>query len=785
MKKRHLIAVFTLTGLVLGCATLLLRSKTYDKVIANTITDMDSVGVESGEELDKDNMIYDDFSSGLDTSRWVVSKKAWGNSGESNNSGVIPENVMYNSTDKTMVFRSLGDYYKDNDVNYDLHERYGYMHGSTNGNGAVYSKDGTRTGGCIKTRDLFGPGRFEAKFKVAPVEGVCSAFWTFNYGESGNAHYNEMDFELPTYLSSDTEDEKNDMYFNRIICTTYKTEPKYKSQRVTNPVYLNDNEWHTYCLDWYYSSNTKKVNWFIDGELIASCSGSTYISDNAGRVTIGAWIPGRSSFCGIPNFDKAYMELDYFKYTPFKNQTYEPTGNSLADYVTTYTTITETPKNDFYVQGEFNYGITSNFTTGGDVSANKSYNYGGGSSSYGVKLAGNGGSGVSHIQYRQPNIRGIDKLNLNLNYKGNGFIEAYADGNFFWDDYSLSGSSWQQFSKNIDIPSGTKVLAIIIYSSDNTDGMLLDNVHLNYVEGEEPTPTPSGVSHYSFFAKTNGQTSDSTNKERVITPDGDSTHPWLLNFGRYYIKNSDSNTVYIKPNSNVMSADSSSQYYPFKTCLLSNGFTTSDPVALFAMQFDIDDFADVEVALYSYSGTANRTVYLLYSLDSGTSWSLLNSKTCSSMSGDASIFRYNYRYVAPNPLKGKTLRLAVVGNLGGDENAYRIQSVFINNYNDFKARLDGPTCSLNSDEQTLLAHEYANLTDNELSLLASEQMTSVNMTYANGYNYLLNRWNEQSSGSRIMLLTKENAAIIAAILLAISLTGVSLYFFYRRKKFNQ
>ena len=58
---------------------------------------------------------------------WVISKKAWGNSGVSRNSGVVPENVYYNSTDKTVLFRALGDYYKDNDFNYASWHKYNYI----------------------------------------------------------------------------------------------------------------------------------------------------------------------------------------------------------------------------------------------------------------------------------------------------------------------------------------------------------------------------------------------------------------------------------------------------------------------------------------------------------------------------------------------------------------------------------------------------------------------------------------------------------------------------------
>ena len=787
MKKNLIIASGIIASLLLGTGLLLSQNqKAVEKVNATVgETDMDAIAVESGEQLDTENMIYDDFSSGLDTSRWVVSKKAWGNGTVSNNSGVIPENVFYNSTDKTMVFRALGDYYKDNDVNYDLHHTYGLADGSSTGGGRVYSKDGTRTGGCIKTREEFGPGRFEAKFKVAPVEGVCTAFWTFNYGESGTTNYNEMDFELPTYLSDATPETKNDLYFNRIICTTYKEEEQYKSQRVTNPVYLNDNQFHTYCLEWYYSNNTKKVKWFIDGSLICSWNNTDHISNNIGRVTIGAWIPGRSSFCGIPNFDKAYMELDYFKYTPFKNQTYVSFPKTLADYTTTYTTITETPKNDFAVQGKFNYGITDNFITSGDVSANKSYNYEGGNNSYGVKLAGAGNEGTSWLKVTQPNIRGISKLNLSMNYKGSGWIEGYADGDYFYCSDALNQSSWSNFNEDITIPNLAKQLIFVIYSQDSTNGLIFDNVSLQYPEQQsQPTPEPSGLSSYSFFTKTNGQTSNDTSDEKDLYPDGNPSHLWKVACGKYYMKNNDVNTIYVKPNANVMNAESSSYYYPFKTCLLNNGFSAGDKVALFAMQFDIDNFKDVELAMFSYSGVANRTMYILYSIDSGDSWSLLNSKACSSsdMPGDGVTFRYNYRYVAPGGLQGKTIRLAFVGSRGDSDDGYRVMSVFVNNYTDFKKNLDGDTCDLNEDGRAFLAHEYSNLTDAELTLLGNEMMNSYPQTYAAGYSYLLSYWSENGVSTRPLVITKKDTLVYIIPISAAFVACIGVFLAFKKKE---
>ena len=781
MKKSIIASGIILSSLLLGNSLFLLFNNHHQQVKATSETDMDNIPVESGEQLDTANMIYDDFSNGLNTNRWVVSKKAWGNSSVSYNSGVIPENVFYNSIDKTIIFRSLGDFYKDNDVNYDLHNRYGYAHDGSTGGGRVYSKDGTRTGGCIKTRDEFGPGRYEARFKAAPVEGICTAFWTFDYGSHGETDYNEMDFELPTYIS---DSNKDDLAFNRIICTTYYSEEKYKSQRVTNPVYLNDNEFHTYCLEWYYSNNVKKVKWFIDGSLLCECNDASKLSINVGRVTIGAWIPGRSSFCGIPSFDKAYMELDYFKYTPFKNQTNVVVPSTLADYSTSYTTVTKTLENDFVPQGSFNYGITDNFVTNKDVNASKSYNYGDNASSYGVKIAGENGTGVSYIQYTQPNIRGINKLKYSMNYKGYGSFEAYADDTLILNSGTLaSPNNWTDYETELIIPSGVKTLRIKVLSESNDVGFYVDNLSLTYPEPEEPVdPQPSGIASYSFYAKTNGQTSDSSSNEKEFYPDLNSSRLWKTPAGKYYIKNNDANTIYIKPTTTVMSSDSSSYYYSFKTCLLNNGFAFGSKAALFAMEFDVDDFTDIEVALYSYSGVSGRTIYVLYSNNQGTSWSLLTSKSCSSMTGDGVNFRYNYRFVAPNNLKGQTLRFAIAGNDGGSEDGYRIASIFINNYTNFKERLDGNTCDLNDDNQAFLAHEYANLTNSELYLLDSEMMQNYSQTYAAGYNYLLNVWSGHSIGARLVMPIKENIAIIAMSISIFLGLATFLFFFIRSKK---
>lgn len=792
MKKQTLI-ILPILGLLLGSFAFFGAQKEnkYTPVSAFA-TDMDNIAVEAGEELDTEHAVYDDFSSGLSTSMWAISKKAWGNGDVSYNSGVIPENVFYNSVDKTVVFRALGDYYKDNDVNYDLHHTYGYAHDSSTGNGRVYSKDGTRTGGCIKTKDVYGPGRFEARFKAAPVEGICNAFWTFNYGTSGNANYNEMDFEFPTYLSKEPKGAENDLYFNRIICTTYKTEGNYKSQRVTNSVYLNDNQYHTYCLEWYYSNNTKKVKWFIDGVQIASWDNATQISDNVGRVTLGVWIPGRSDFCGIPNFDKAYMELDYFKYTPFKNQTYVTTSDVLDNYTDTFGTITSTPKSEFVPQGDFKYGLPEFMNATGDVAASKSYDYAGSNNSYGIKISGENGEGVSTLEYTNPNVRGIEKLELSFKYKGYGSARAYADTTSILATGTLaSRNEWTEFKQVLDIPAGMKTITIDLDSESNDFGFFVDDVSLAYPEEEQQPIETNNSSDYSFYTQNNGQTSENSNAEREIAPDLNNEHLWRFSYCKYYTKNS-IKSISMKPSNAVMNSSSGDYYYPFKQALADASlYSTGDKLSFAAMKFDIDYFKDVEFILNSYSGVSERKITILYSLNQGESWYVHSTTDCSNITKETAPFQYKLRIVASDYLKGKTIRFAFVGNEGTGSSeekgyGYLLLGVIVNNYQNFKDKLDTEICNADSDTQYFLAHQYFRLTSAEKVLLETEQMTNYNQSYADGYAYLLEYWNGGGLNVKItnsISMKKETTTIIVVAVAIVTMLGIGLLLI--KKKTNQ
>ena len=98
-------------------------------------------------------------------SQLMVAHKQWGGA----NGGVSSENVLLDRLNGVCEITALGDNY------------VGPIRGTTRTGGA--SDTNVRIGGCIVTRDYFGPGSYRILCKPASLPGVCSALWTFHYEE--------------------------------------------------------------------------------------------------------------------------------------------------------------------------------------------------------------------------------------------------------------------------------------------------------------------------------------------------------------------------------------------------------------------------------------------------------------------------------------------------------------------------------------------------------------------------------------------------------------------------
>ena len=160
MKKllAYILPVFLLSSF-------LLFSKTNkEEVEASGNRPTYNIPVLSGEELDYSNQVFDDFDNGIDSSRWYIYNKTWGQVNGRQNGGVVPDNVFYDSSEGTAILRTTGDQYADKLI--------------TPGPNAQ-TEGGRRTGADLVSKFWTYPGRYEVRMKVAPRYGACTSLWTY------------------------------------------------------------------------------------------------------------------------------------------------------------------------------------------------------------------------------------------------------------------------------------------------------------------------------------------------------------------------------------------------------------------------------------------------------------------------------------------------------------------------------------------------------------------------------------------------------------------------------
>ncbi len=232
---------------------------------------------------------------------FVRAHKAWGGP----NGGVVAENVTY-VPGTGIVIKAQGDLNTGTQQGVD---RFG--------NTVATNK---RIGGCIVTRDYYGPGSYEVVAKLPALTGVVSAFWTFHYekGYPGTALYNnhlndglrtsgtqedglytvrnhEIDIEIPTALKGAPDMEVVD--YRNARFNTWRGEQRdwdngawseYTDEFVNHGVSVNDGQFHKFRFDWHLG-NDPRVEFYIDDVLMQT--NRTHVPDIPGRLWIGLWFP--------------------------------------------------------------------------------------------------------------------------------------------------------------------------------------------------------------------------------------------------------------------------------------------------------------------------------------------------------------------------------------------------------------------------------------------------------------------------------------------------------------
>lgn len=278
--------------------------------------------------------------------------KGWGGI----NGGCVAENIIHDEENGLLKIRACGDWYTGPIKGVD---RMGELNG--------FNK---RIGGCIVTRDYFGPGSYRVNAKLPYEDGVVSAFWTFHYEEgypghplydehlndgirrAGNAergYYtvrnHEIDIEIPTALKTDPDMQV--VQYKHARFNTWRgenrnwdvaeTDPQYWSEYtddfINHGVETNDGQFHEFRFDWHLEG-TPRVEFYIDGVLKHTVYDT--IPDIPGRFWVGLWFPSspNNHWAGrTADFDLEWMDIKEIHIIPFSDVGVRPISESYPNDV--------------------------------------------------------------------------------------------------------------------------------------------------------------------------------------------------------------------------------------------------------------------------------------------------------------------------------------------------------------------------------------------------------------------------------------------------------------------
>jgi len=243
-------------------------------------------------------------------------------------------------------------------------------------------------------------GRFDARIRYAPGDGVVSTFFLWKEGgEAANAYWGELDFEK---IAADCRMQINNIYGN----------PETQHQSMPSMGIAMCEGYHDYRIEW----TPTYIAWIVDGKEIRRDTGTnatTYTQNASDGMTFhfNIW-PGNSSFGGNINNTKlpVHQYISWVQYSSYDNGNFKvewredfqssslPSDWAAGDWGSPFNLSTHNPKNVNFVDGIAVLSLTDDNATGNpgtppaDPSAGGSGGSGG-SSGTGGTTSSAGGSG--------------------------------------------------------------------------------------------------------------------------------------------------------------------------------------------------------------------------------------------------------------------------------------------------------------------------------------------------------------------------------------------------------
>jgi hypothetical protein len=241
------------------------------------------------------NVFFDDFSEGIRPDVWDVAVGTW----DKVSNGLRPENVFYSTyaprveaegaTGGIVVIQSNGDF--------------------------MYDQTKRRQGGLLITKKAYGAGLYEARIKVVPRSGQCTALWTYwsNNGKTLETNEcSEIDIEFPS--SADFRGWEGTVY-SKYVDSQHKVS---KSEKYFAEKGYNDGNWYVMAFEWRTNAETGDVAvvYYVDGKQVGVITGDC-VPTRSATYWITSRFPDSIGWIGDPQYEIAYMYVDWVRITEY------------------------------------------------------------------------------------------------------------------------------------------------------------------------------------------------------------------------------------------------------------------------------------------------------------------------------------------------------------------------------------------------------------------------------------------------------------------------------------
>jgi endo-1,3-1,4-beta-glycanase ExoK len=207
-------------------------------------------------------------------------------------------------------------------------------------------------------------GRFEARIRFAPGDGVVSAFFLWKDGSSSTTTWNELDFEKFTAACK--------------LQTNIWTGQGTQSNQIQTPTFNVCDDYHTYAFEW----TPDYIAWLLDGVQIRKVTGASVAeyTQNASQgmsIHFNTWV-GNADFGGVldPSILPVQQYISWAQYSSYTGGAFQlqwrenfdgttmPSGWAAGNWPSAYNLSTHNPQNVNFADGIAVLSMTTDDATG-------------------------------------------------------------------------------------------------------------------------------------------------------------------------------------------------------------------------------------------------------------------------------------------------------------------------------------------------------------------------------------------------------------------------------------